>query len=222
MMQMIIGSMTMISAVIIGFILYKTLENRILRFCVWFTLAEFCIQFSGYFYVIVTGIRDNIFIYNINIFSEYGFYLIIFYGSVKSNLARKATFSLFVIFVLLYIYNLFISTPFTIRHSVYNVLMSNIGEFFTLLGCFIFLIEMLVSEEEVNFATIPMFWITTGIMIEVVGIFIFLAFSSYIIRNNLDPVGAIYGLIMTVCNLIQYGFFTLGFLAKRIWKDNSL
>jgi hypothetical protein len=220
MQELIIGSLTMLAAFFTALWRYKKLEPKWLRLFAWFTLAEFIIQFSGYFYVIITGIRDNIFIYNLNIFIEYGFYLFVFYKAVKGTIAKNFTLGMLIIFVLLYVFEIFIKQPFTIRHAVYNTMMSNIGEFFTLSGCFIYLTQLMLDEERVNFLVIPMFWMTTGIMIEVVGIFIFLAFSSYIISHNLDPDGAVYGIIMTVCNLIQYGFFTIGFLARKTWKEN--
>lgn len=221
MTELIIGSMTMIATLFVAILRYGKLKPKWLRLFAWFTLAEFIIQFSGYFYVTITGIRDNIFIFNINIFIEYGFYLFVFYLAVRAARSKKIVIILLVVFTLLYIFHVFIKQPFTIQGSAYNAWMNNIGEFFTLLCCFIYLVELMLVEERINFLAIPMFWMTTGIMIQVVGVFIFLAFSDYIFRHNLDPDGKIYGLIMTICNLIQYGFFTLGFLANGIWRENK-
>jgi hypothetical protein len=181
--QLIFGSVTMLSASAIAFWRYRKLEPTWLRLFAWFSIAEFLIQFSGYFYVKITGIRDNIFIYNINIFIEYGFYLFVLFVAVEKGLAKLFSLALLICFMLICFYELGINHPITIRHSVYNTMMNNIGEIFTLISCFIYLTELMLKDEMVAFTGISMFWITTGILIEVVGIFILLsqAISSNII-----------------------------------------
>jgi hypothetical protein len=144
----------------------------------------------------------------------------VLFVAVEKGLAKLFSLALLICFMLICFYELGINHPITIRHSVYNTMMNNIGEIFTLISCFIYLTELMLKDEMVAFTGISMFWITTGILIEVVGIFLYLAFSSYIIKHNLDPDGSVYGMIMSVCTFIQYGLFSIGFLAKSTWKES--
>ncbi|MEJ5996527.1 hypothetical protein WG904_19015 [Pedobacter sp. Du54] len=222
MLQIVIGSLTMITAFIVSVRYYRELDPKWLQLFVWFTIVQILFQFGGYYYVILTGIRDNIFLYNINIFIEYGFYLFLFFKAVKGVWAKRITLVMLVGFTLLYLFEVFIKHPFVIQGSTYNSLMCNIGEFLTIIGCFIFLVELMLTDEYVHIVQIPMFWVTTGIMIQIVGIFMLMSFSDYITLHQLDPDGWLYGTITTVCCVIQYGLITIGLLARKIWAESKL
>jgi hypothetical protein len=78
-----------------------------------------------------------------------------------------------------------------------------------------------MADELIDFFLIPMFWITTGLMISIVGNFLYLAFFDYILSNKLDPDGKIYGIIATSLDITEYTFFIVGFVCHLIWKKSK-
>ncbi len=116
-------------------------------------------------------------------------------------------------FVSFYFIELFIINSF----FIYNSLTGNVGEFVTLCCCFFYFAELLMAEESVNFFKIPMFWITTGIMIAAIGDFMYMAFFDYILANKLDPDGKVYGILTTILSIIECSFFAIAFLCKPVW-----
>jgi hypothetical protein len=101
---------------------------------------------------------------------------------------------------------------------IYNTLARNLGAMLSFFCCIIFLTEILMSDEISDFFIIPMFWIVTGIMITNLGTFLYFAFFNYILKNNLDPDGTVYIIMTDSLSIIEYGFFTIGFLCEKIWK----
>jgi hypothetical protein len=212
MQDLIVGSIPLLVAFLISLLCYKQLEPKWLRLFSWFLLTTFIIQTGGYYYSYFFK-KSNHFIFNTLIFIEYEFYIYIFYKALLKPVFKRLAFIINVIFILSYLYVVVLSNHF----FTYSSLAGNIGEFLTLCCCFLYLIELLMIDDFVNYFTIPMFFITTGVMISAVGNFLYLCFFNYIITNNLDPEGQIYGIIMTSLSIIEYGFFTIGFLCKKLW-----
>lgn len=210
MQELIIGSVPLLIALIISFERYKKLEPRWLRLFAWFLLGTFIIQTSGYYYSHIFK-KSNHFIFNFYTFYDYGFYIFIFYKTLKRKALKKVILFIGLFFILLYIYQIFILNQF----FIYSSFTSNAGEFLTLCCCFLYLAELLMADEMIDFFTIPMFWITTGIMIAAIGDFLYLCFFDYILKNNLDPDGSVYGVITVLLSIIQYIFFTVGFVCKK-------
>jgi hypothetical protein len=210
MQEIIIASLPMLAAFIIALIRYKKLEPSWLQLLPWFTLLTFLIQTGGYFYSALQDNKSNNFIFNTYTFIEYAFYMYILYKAVCKQGFKLAVAFAGLLFVLIYGYELFIAGSY----FVYSSVACNAGNFLTLLCCGLYLTELLMAERVVHFFRLPMFWIATGLMFDCVGGFFYLCFFDYIVKNNVDADGQIYGLISTITTVVEYAFFIVGILVK--------
>jgi hypothetical protein len=211
MQDIIIGYCTLIVALVISLVMYKKLEPSWFRLFPWFLLVTLAFQIISYYYWVWSG-KSNHFIYNIYILIEYGFYILICYLAVKKASYKRLIALIAVLFILLYL----IMIPRDFFH--YSSLVRNGGVLLSFFCCIVFLTEILMSDEIMNFFTIPMFWIVTGIMIANLGTFLYFSFFNYILKNNLDTDGTIYIIITNSLSIAEFSFFTIGFLCKKIWK----
>jgi hypothetical protein len=209
-----------LAAFVIAVLRYKKLEPSWLRLFIWFTLLTFLIQIGGELYVVISRSYYNAFIFNAYIVVEYGFYLWVIYKALRRAFLKKIVWYMLLLFILFWMAEVFLWHPFSI-FAGYNFFTNNIGEFLTILACIFYLSELLMADDIVNFFSLPMFWITTGIMIEAVGVFLYLAFYDFIIQNKLDPYGPIYSLMTTICTVLEFAFFSIGFLCNAGWKRTN-
>ncbi|HTI07590.1 MAG TPA: hypothetical protein VL832_03505 [Puia sp.] len=211
MQDIINGYITLLIALLVSLVFYKKLEPRWFRLFPWFLTVTLALQIVSYYYWVYTGKSNHIF-YNIFIFPEYGFYILICYLAVKKASLKKLIALIGLAFTLMCL--LLIGRD--LHH--YSSFSRNAGALLSFFCCVIFLVEMLLSDEVINFFRIPMFWIVTGIMIANLGTFLYFAFFDYILRNNLDPDGTVYIIITNSLSLTEFGFFAIGFLCNKIWK----
>ncbi|WDF77776.1 hypothetical protein PQ469_28220 [Mucilaginibacter sp. KACC 22773] len=214
--EIIIGSIPLLIAFGVSLIRYKKLEPRWLRLFTYFLLATFLIQTVGYLYSALLK-KSNHFIFNCYTLFEFEFLFVVFFKALGRKIFKNIVIFIALTFTLVYIYEVFIQGHF----FIYSPFASNAGKFLTLLCCMLYLTELLMADEYVSFFRTPMFWIATGIMIAAVGDFLYLCFFDYIITNKLDPEGRVYGIITTSLSVIEYGFFTIGFLCKKTWIKNK-
>lgn len=210
MQEIIIGSLPLLAAFAIASIRYKKLEPAWLRLFPWFMMTTFLIQTAGYFYSLLLHNRSNHFIFNTYTFIEYAFYFFILQKAVTAPKFKRAIAGAGLIFVLVYGYEIFIAGFF----FIYSPIACNIGNFLTLLCCMLYLTELLMADHVVYFFRLPMFWIVTGLMFDCIGGFFYLCFFDYIVKNNIDTDGQIYGLISTITTVVEYAFFIVGILIK--------
>lgn len=210
MLEIIIGSIPLLLALAVNIRLYKKLEPHWLRLFTWFLMVTFLIQTGGYYYSHIFK-KSNHFIFNLYTLFNYSFYIFIFYKTLQNPVFKKIALLIGIFFFLFYIYQIFILKQL----FTYSSVTGNTGEFLTLCCCFLYLGELLMADRIIDFFVIPMFWITTGIMIASIGDFLYLCFFDYIIKNNLDPDGSVYGVITVLLSIIQYIFFTIGFICKK-------
>ncbi|OOQ57973.1 hypothetical protein [Mucilaginibacter pedocola] len=215
--EVIIGSIPMLVALLLSILKYKKLEPKVLRFFTWLLLASFLIQLAGFYYSKYTH-KSNHFIFNIQTLVVYSAYMGIFFSILQKKWLKRCAIVLLSAFVLIYFFRiLFAGSLFKFDSEA-----GTIGELATLCCCLLYLSELLTAEERINFFTIPMFWITTGIMAGVIGDFIYIAFFDFIVANNLDPKGDKYALLVVILSFIQYSFFTIAFMPTPLWIKAKL
>lgn len=212
MQELLIGTIALLIAFLASLLNYGDLKLAGLQIFSFYLLATFFFQTGGYLYSDIFK-KSNHFIFNTWILAENGFYLFLFFNLLKKPHFKKAVLVLALLFSIYYCYDVI----FINHYFIYSPNTSNLGSLMVLLCCIFFFVELMVADEVLNFFVIPMFWICTGIMISVVGNFLYLSFFDYILKYNLDPDGKVYGVITTLICVIQYSFFTLGFTCKRIW-----
>ncbi len=213
MQDLLIGSITLIVALAVSLSMYKKLEPSWFRLFPWFLLASLIIQTIAYYYSRLSG-KSNHFIFNIYILIEYGFYMLICYLAINKILFKRLIMAIAIIFILFYCSAVILFGDF----YIYNTSIRNLGALLSFFCCILFLAEILMSDEIRDFFVIPMFWIVTGIMITNLGTFLYFSFFNYILKNNLDPDGTVYIIMTDSLSIIEFGFFSIGFLCKRIWK----
>lgn len=207
MQEIVIGSIPLLASFIISAIRYSKLKPSILRFFPWFLGFTFCIQIAGYYYSYLFK-KSNHFIFNIFTLVAYTFYFQLIFHNLWRPRLKQATLAMGLIFICVYVYEIFLAGSF----FVYNSIAVDTGDFLVLAGCLMYLSELLMAEQTINCFKVPMFWIFTGIMFANIGNFLYLSFFNYILKNDLDPEGAIYGVISTVTSVVEYSFFIIGFL----------
>lgn len=216
MLDLIIGCIPLLIALIVSLIIYNRPEQQWFRLFPLFLLSTFIFQTGGYLYSLITR-QSNHFIFNCYLLVEYLFYLTLFYNCVNRKLFKKIIGLLGLSFLLLYFYHIVILNQF----FFYDTISKNYGQLLTLICCCLYLAELLMTDELLNYFKIPMFWITTGIMVASVGHFMYISFFNYILSHHLDPDGYLFGVISTTLSVIEYGFFTIGFLCKKRCLENS-
>ena len=212
MQDLIIGSIPLLVAIVASILFYKQLQPGWQRLFPFFLILTFVIQLAGYYYS-KTFKRSNHFIFNTYTVITVLFYLFLFYHTLEIKKYRKLVLLALLIFMLTFAFKSFIWGSFW----VYNPLVNNVGELLIFCCCLLYFYELLHSDKWSNYFSIPMFWITTGIVFASVGDFVYLSFFNYIMNNKLDPNGVIYGIITTTSSIIEYGLFTVAFICKNVW-----
>lgn len=209
MQEIIIGSIPLIIAFLVILVRYKKLEPPWLRLFAWFLLGTFIFQTAGFLYSLTLK-KSNHFIFNAYTSYEYAFYMYVLYHALRKTKFKTTIGWLCVLFLLVYIYEVMIKGSF----FVYSPIAVNTGKFFILIGCLLYFSELLMAEMMISFFRLPLFWIFSGVMFAAVGNFLYLCFFDYIVHNDIDKDGQIYGLISTITTVVEYGFFIVGFLVK--------
>jgi len=212
MQDLIIGTIPLLIAFLASLKYYGNLKSYRLQIFPYYLFTTLIFQTGGYFYSAFFK-ESNHFIFNIYILIENSFYLYIFYKVIQRDTFKKVIRIAALIFCVYYLYEVVYLNHFL----VYSAQTSNMGKLVTLFCCILYFAEILMAEQQLNFFMLPMFWICTGVMIAVIGNFLYLCFFHYILQNNLDPDGKVYGVITTLISVIEYSFFTLGFSCKKIW-----
>lgn len=195
---------------------YKRLKPYVLRYFLWFILYEYALQFvaaNGYLWIN----NSDHYLSNIHTFIETFFYLSIYRAVFLSKKLKKATVIFFAVFVFFYL----IEICFVRGFFSYLTTADFVGRLSVFACCFLYLVQLLVQEDVVNYFRVPMFWITTGVLISLTGDWIYVLLFHYIINNNLDTHGAIEYPILIVVNNAQYLLFAIAFYYSGIWKETN-
>ena len=212
MQDLIIGTIPLLIAFLVSLRFYGDLKSDGLQIFPYFLFTILILQTGGYFYSDIFK-KSNHFIFNIYTLVENVFYLYVFHQLIQKRVFKIALYAGALIFFFYYFYDVLYLKQFLI----YSPLVSNIGKIVILFCCIFYFFELLIAEEILDFFVIPMFWICTGVMIMVVGDFLYICFFQYILENNIDPDGEVYGVITTLISVIGYTFFTIGFSCKKLW-----
>lgn len=210
--DLIIGSIPLLVAIVASFFIYKQPEAGWLRLFSLFLIFTFIVQFAGYYYS-KTSQKSNHFIFNAYTLIEYLFYFFLFYHTNELKKYKKFVVITVIVFIIVFIFKISIWGSFW----VYNPLVNNVGELFTLCFCGMYFFQLLNSNKWINYFSLPMFWITTAIAFAIVADFVYLSFFNYIMNNKIGPNGLIYGIITTTSTTVECGIFTVAFICKKVW-----
>lgn len=200
-------SITWIIAFFVSIYNYKKLQPRWLRMFPFVLFLWLSFQVIGHEYYEYTG-NSNHFIFNLYLIPEYEFYFFFFYKAFLKPKFKLVVLCQSIFFFVVYCYKIFFQDEF----FTFSSFTDNIGQLLILSLCFLYLADLFMAEKFVNYFKLSLFWITTGIMTYCIGNFVYMCFLGYILKNNLDPDGDVYFIILTVVTNIQYGLFAIGFL----------
>jgi hypothetical protein len=210
MIDLWIGSLTILLAVVVALFKYNKLEPKWLRLFVVYLLITLLVQPFGYYFSKYTG-KSNHFIFNSHQYLQFCFYIFLFYKSVIKKPLRLTIAIILTVFLSFALSNIYFGQGF----YIYNSHTYSVGSILTLMCCIIYFWELFTSPEVQNYFYLPMFWIGTGILFYFAGSVVYLSFFDYITARNLDPDGNVYMLIMLTLNIMLYSMITFGFLTKK-------
>ncbi len=215
--KVIIGCLPVIACFLIAIYRYKQLEPRWFQLFPWYFGTSLFFTLGGYCYSFIFKAGSNHFIFNAGTFVEYVFYLLVLWRAVSGTWHKNIILLLCCCFLISYCIFVFIMGDF----MIYNTKVVLMGKLLTLIACVLFLTELLMSEQLINFFSIPMFWITTGILMALVGNFLYIALFDYILHNKLDPQGKIYSITASTLSVIEYTLMAIGMLSTFLWKKRN-
>lgn len=208
-----ISSLPLIFSLIISILFYKRLRPRWLRVFTFILIFFLITDYTAFLYSRITH-QSNHFIINIVLLITFPFYLIVFYKAIEKQILKKIVLFFSAAFLFFYFYNIIYKQGFlSINSYTYSV-----GSIIMIICCLLYFAQLFVSEKEINYFTLPIFWISTGIMFYYAINLIYNSLVNYIIKEHIDPHGNIFAVFMIVSNLILYGLFSIGFLSNQKWK----
>ena len=212
-----IASLPLFICLLISFCVNKRLNKPWLKFFPLYLLLKSITEFVAYNYSAITH-HSNHFIINLVFLLDFPFYFFVFYKVFNDQKYKKLTLLFSLIFLGFYIYNIGFNQGFRYINSY----TFSLGSLFLIITSLIYFVQVFNSDKEINYFRIPMFWISTGIMFNYVCNLIYWSLVGYIIANHVDPDGFIFGVVLTISNLVLYGFISIGFLSNIQWNQKRL
>ncbi len=214
MLEMILGTLAILICVA-AFFINRNYNNRLLKIFPYYLLFTASVQLSGYLYSHFLK-KSNHFIFNLDLLIDTGFWTLFFAFTYQSKKLKKVILAAGIIFLLYAIFRLYQESFW-----IYNSVNDTISSVLITAYCLVFLAELFISDLFINYFSIPVFWICTGLLFFNAGEIVYLCLFNYIDSHKLDPQGKIYALLLTTLNLIMYGLFTVGSFSQKLWKKNS-
>lgn len=211
--SILLDTMPTLASLLAVTIYYKRLQPKWLQLFFYFLLFTLAIETVAALYS-QRYQKSNHFILNIYLLINFCFYLLIFMKAFEKRSLKIFARATLLLFVLFYLADIIFIEGF----YYFNVYSFCIGSVFIVLCCLLYFMGLLTSDKLVNYFTIPMFWISTGLLFFYVGNLVQMSLLKYIIDNRLDPGGEIYLFISVTLNVLLYGALTISFLCKQPWK----
>jgi hypothetical protein len=209
----IISSVPLIISLLISIIFYKKLRPTQLRYFTYFLIFLLLSDYTAFLYSRITR-QSNHSIINVLFLINFPVYFLLFYKILEKQLLKTIVLIFSIGYIIFYFINILSIQGF----SSINSYTYSVGSIMLIICCLFYFAQVFVSEKQINYFTIPMFWISTGVMFYYAVNLIYNSLLNYIIDKNIDPHGYIFAVFMTVSNLILYGLFSVGFLCNQEWK----
>jgi hypothetical protein len=216
MFTFILGSLLLLACLLVILFVYPKVEPVWLRYFVYFLGGTLLFQAGGFLYSWYTQ-KSNHSLFNLYILGQFLFYFYIFGKAIQGRRFKILIYIICSIFLSFYLTNILLGQGW---HQ-FNSYTYNVGGILTILCCFLYLFELFASETTIHYFRVPMFWISTGLLFFHAGTIAYMSLLSYINKNNIDPEGKVYEIVMVVLNVLLYLLLSMGFLSNRIWKKEK-
>jgi len=213
MKTIIINSVPTLISLLAVIFFYKKLQPKWLQLFFYFLLYTLVTEIGAVLYSQYLR-KSNHFIINIYLLINFSFYLLIFFKTFEKKSLKSFIRIAFILFILFYSFNILFIEGF----YFFNIYSFCLGSIIIVSCSLLYFMELFSSDRIINYFTLPMFWISTGLLFFYVGNLLQISLLRYIINNRLDPDGRMYNFIMVTLNIILYGAFTLSFLCNQVWK----
>jgi len=205
-----------IAALTISLVCYNSLKNKPLR---WFVLFLFL--------VVVTELygrhlrnelhEPNTWLYNIFIPIEFLFYGFIFTVQYLSRKFQKLAGILMTVFGFLVIVTFLLLKNMLVLNT--KVLIA--GNILMIFCSCLYFVDLLNQDIVFNLHKLPMFWISTGLLIFNAGELSYNLFFDYILSHKQDFNAIVFTAINGKLIFILYGFISIGLLCTKISPNKN-
>ena len=179
---------------------------------IWFISFEYLTQIAAIICLVYYEKSSNG-IANVHTIIAHSFYLYIFYLAFEKRKLRNLPLFFISILLLVQLFEVLF-----VRHFIeYANITDNAGRIFLLICCLIYLFQLLMKDEVVNYFKVPMFWITIGILICIIGDWVYIIFYNYLLGKAIDNNGEVNYIMLIITNNFQYLLFTTGFTCNIKW-----
>ena len=165
-----------IAALLTSVIFWSKIKNSRLRWLLPFLLFIVMVELIGR-YIRKELHTPNAWLYNISVPVEYLFYAFLFAPFYKRKFSSIAVRLFLILFPIWCLANILFVQGF----YNFNTNFLKAGSFFMILFCFLFFVELLMSEELINPFRQPVFWIACGLFLFNAGEFTYNTFFDLMI-----------------------------------------
>jgi hypothetical protein len=167
-----------IVAFLTSVIFWFKLKKTGLRWFMPYLLFVVVVELTGRYYSRELH-KSNAWLYNVSIPLEYLFYTYLFFVHYYNRKFKKIATGFFLIFPLFTGIN-FLFIQQTVR---FNTNFLKVGSFFMIIFCCLYFIDLLRIEKIVNPLKLPMFWISSGLLLFNAGEFVYNTFFELFFKN---------------------------------------
>ncbi len=189
---------------------YKRLQPKWLRLFLYFLVFTLAIEIGGAAYSHFLK-RSNHFIINIYIPVNFGFSFFLYYKTFENKRFKTIIAAVSCLYILFFLFNIIFIEGF----YSFNIYSFCLGSILLIICCLVYFTTLFTDDRLINYFSIPMFWISTGLLFFYTGSLVQMSLMEYIIKNNFDPDGFIYQLILVTLNILLYGCITVGLLCNQ-------
>lgn len=192
---------------LIALLYYKKLRNtRLVLFPVFLFYVCFTETFGQY--LIFTGIKNNLYIFDIYTYIEQLYFYYIFYHYIKNTLAKRMIIGFVVFLHISYLANIFY---FKLKYPIYPSDFFLINQILLIITIFYFLIEMFLSDKVLKATNYLIFWISIAIL------FYYITFLPLdtVLRSFTSDKTNIISKMRTIIIIIIYSTYSFGFIWSK-------
>lgn len=167
--------------------------------------------------VAVFLIRNNAWLFNIYTCFEFIFYFLLFRFHIENEKFKNTTLYFIAIFLLVALTNIL----FFQGINLFNNYTHSLGSVLIVTCSVAFYRQSLNSANPQPLLHVPMFWISTGLLMYYTCSFFFYGLFHYIISVDMSVALKLYRIVQ-VLNIIMYLLFTFGIVSSTMHRKQSL
>ncbi len=182
---------------------FNKLEKHLKAFSI-FLLITLAVECVGYFLL-----KTNVWLFNIFTALEFVFYLLLFRHTLTSISQKKIIIFFIASTILASLGNmLFFQGLFKFNNYSYSY-----GCMLICICVIMYLLQLLHHSNPQPLTHIPMFWISTGLLIFYACNFFYMGLLNYLISVSMEIAKELF-MIISVLNIVMYSLFSVGIICS--------